>query len=79
MNRKFEEYLELIHGEHYHGSKDNMVASYERWLEGLDGNELIDFANQAMEEQKDRLVDAAYRAYGKFYGRDEIKDFLNKI
>lgn len=65
--------------EDYHGTKDDAEKDFEGWLEDMDGNDLIDFANHAMEEQKEKLVEAAYRAYGRFDGRDEIKDFLNKV
>lgn len=54
-NNLFEEYLEEYWFRDYHGTKDDAEASFDRWLGGLDTDELIEIANTAMKEQKDRM------------------------
>lgn len=48
MNRPFDSFLEYKHAEDYHGTKDAMPDSFDRWVEEKDGAELIDLANEAL-------------------------------
>lgn len=44
----FEEYLKDIHAKGYMGTDDDMPESFERWLENLDNNDLVEYGNKAM-------------------------------
>lgn len=56
MTRAFENFLMMEHAKEYHGTDDDMPDAFEAWLEKLDGNDLIEFGNKALEtinEQKE--------------------------
>lgn len=42
----FEDYLKDIHAEDYHGTDDDMPDDFERWLENLDNNDLMEYAEK---------------------------------
>ena len=37
------------HAKEYHGTDDDMPDAFEAWLQELDGAELIEFGNRALE------------------------------
>jgi len=47
----FEDYLKVEHAKDYHGVDDDMPDAFEAWLAELDANDLIGFANEALEEK----------------------------
>ena len=44
----FENFLQEKHAEHYHGLDDDMPDAYEAWLEGLQIDDIIKYANDAI-------------------------------
>ena len=44
--KDFEDFLQEKHGNQYTGLDDEMPEAYEEWLQDLDVQELINFANQ---------------------------------
>ena len=55
-NITFEDFLMEKHAEQYVGIKDTMIDDYERWTSELDVQELIDFADEAIEYYKNQLI-----------------------
>lgn len=41
----FEQYLEEVHAEDYHGLDDDMTDDYDRWIGDMDNEELIEHGN----------------------------------
>lgn len=52
----FEEYLKDIHAKEYMGTDDDMPESFERWLENLDNNDLMEYGNEAMIHSSARVL-----------------------
>ena len=50
MKTNFEDYLKEIHAEDYHGTDDAMPDSFDAWLKGLDTEEVMQYADEAMSE-----------------------------
>lgn len=48
MTQPFEEFLREKHAEDYHGFDDEMPDAFETWLGELDGNDFIEYGNEAM-------------------------------
>lgn len=48
-HKTFEEYLQEKFVEDYHGTKDGFEAAYDRWISGLEGEDYIQYANEAVE------------------------------
>jgi restriction endonuclease len=46
MHNMFEEYLEEVHAKEYAGTDDDMPEKYNQWLEDLDKQELINYAQK---------------------------------
>ena len=46
MEPDFESYLLDIHSKQYDGLDDDMVDDYDNWLQDLDVNDLIIYANE---------------------------------
>lgn len=44
----FDEYLQEVFMENFHGTKDNFEDAFDNWLSDLDGNDLIEYGEQAM-------------------------------
>jgi hypothetical protein len=42
----FENYLQNKHADQYNGTDDTMIDDYEDWLQELDPQDLIDYANE---------------------------------
>lgn len=38
MNKSFEEYMQEVHAESYHGTSDKMIDDFEIWICGLDAD-----------------------------------------
>ena len=49
MTEPFVDYLAEQFMKDYHGDKDHYEDAFEGWLENLDGNELIEYGNRAMQ------------------------------
>jgi hypothetical protein len=57
MNKNiFEDYLMEIHARDYIGTDDDMPDNYEYWLDNVDKNELIEYANKALSQQKQEII-----------------------
>lgn len=46
--KAFEEFLKYIHAQDYHGTDDDMPDAFEAWLEQLQLDDLLKYANQAI-------------------------------
>ncbi len=44
--KTLEKYLMEVHANQYHGTDDDMIDDYERWLGELDVAEVMDYAEQ---------------------------------
>ena len=51
----FEDYLREIHAKDYHGTDDNMPDSFESWVSNLEVEEVIEYANDIVEELNSKL------------------------
>lgn len=40
--KNFEEYLQAMHAEHYHGVDDDMSNDFDVWLEKFDVNDMLE-------------------------------------
>lgn len=82
----FEDFLKEKHAENYMGTDDNMPDSFERWLENLEAQELIDFAEQAIVKYsavalgsvKTEKKAKSSRANGLKGGRPKLLEGLDK-
>lgn len=56
----YEDYLKDIHAENYHGTDDNMPDDFERFLENLDVDKLIEYADQfarrARQDEREKII-----------------------
>jgi len=68
----FENYLQEIHAKGYAGTDDDMPDAFERWLSELDTNDVIQYAEQAIEKWY-KLSDNAINELKKI--RDMATDF----
>jgi hypothetical protein len=59
MKNLFENYLMEIHARDYIGTDDDMPDNYEYWLDNVDKNELIEYANKALSQQKQEIIEQA--------------------
>ncbi len=50
MKYTFEDYLKHLHSLNYMGTDDNMPESFESWLSQLDTEELMKYADDAMQK-----------------------------
>jgi hypothetical protein len=86
MTYQFEYFLKEKHAEDYHGIKDHMEGDFERWLADLDGNELMEYAEEALnqvridtkEQCRLKLVEAAYSRFLQPDARNE-EERINEI
>jgi hypothetical protein len=87
QERKFEDYLAVKFMEDYHGDKEHYESAFDGWLENLDGNELIEYGNkaidQAVEAERERIRGWAEKKYlddDKYMYIDysDLLDFLTK-
>ena len=51
--KNFEEYLQTMHAEQYHGVDDDMPEDFEQWLGELDTQEVMDYADNMLNELGD--------------------------
>lgn len=42
--KTFEEYLQNVHAQEYHGTDDNMPDAFDNWVASLDVDEVIEYA-----------------------------------
>lgn len=70
--KTFESYLQEQFMLDYHGDKDHFENAFDRWLSELDGNDLIQYAEEIVKELNEKLRNAI-RLSG------EAIDELNKI
>lgn len=52
----FEDYLRDIHAKDYSGLDDDMAENFESWLEDLDNQEVIDYAEQLTSMQEQHII-----------------------
>ena len=50
INEIFEEYLRETHADQYIGLDDDMPDDYNDWIDQLDVQEVIDYANNCIEK-----------------------------
>jgi hypothetical protein len=50
MGHNFEKFLQRKHAKDYQGTDDDMLDAFEDWLTQLDSNDLIQFAEEAIDE-----------------------------
>ena len=46
----FEEYLKNVHAKGYMGTDDDMSDSFERWLENLQIDDLLEYGDEAIKQ-----------------------------
>jgi hypothetical protein len=49
----FEEYLQEVHAEDYHGTDDDMPDSFDSWLADLDSSEMLELGEKAIIRARD--------------------------
>ena len=59
MKKTFEQYLQEIHANDYHGLDDEMPDSFDAWVSELDAEEMKEYAEEwgeELEEEKDKAL-----------------------
>lgn len=69
----FEEYLMEVHAKDYYGTDDNMPDSFNAWLEKLDSNDIMQYAELAMVAQQNKFLKAINLAAGAIGELEKIK------
>ena len=68
---EFEDFLREEHAKGYCGLDDLMTDDYEDWLQSLDVQEVIDYAEQALKQERERVVGEIDRELRKIYFMNE--------
>lgn len=58
MKEQFLDYLAQEFMKDYHGDKEHYDVAFDGWLSNLDGNDLIEYGNRAIEEVHKQAQDA---------------------
>lgn len=83
-NDTFLDYLSTKHADGYMGTDDNMPDSFEKYLESLDTDELIDFADEwavkilEFAQLKVKQIKGVYSAHDALEAVDKVLSDLQK-
>ena len=75
----FEDFLKDIHAKDYHSTDDNMPDDFERWIENLDGNDYMEYAEKALHQQREMIRKEIGNELLKRMMKYDSKDGYSKI
>ena len=79
MNTTFLDYLAGVHAKDYHGTDDDMPDDFKRWMDGLDSDDLIALAEEAIREKDDYIREIMVNTKKLYTLADESIAELKKI
>lgn len=68
ITRTFEDFLREEYFKDYIGHKEGFEDAFDRWLEGLQADDLIKYADQYAKQRREKLVQASQLAVGFLLG-----------